>query len=221
MRIFEINKLVAVAAVAFLATACGTSSVTAPDAASIGAESTVSALRFEPGLPPTAPETPSTGSVPVKVDPGTINEPTPEAVPDNRNSRRPAPQPEVGNDPAPSAGPVTPVGAPSVDPGPVPVPQCLAATLEITQSFLFMGTPGLSLSATILDDKGSAILDDSCDKLVWTVETTLGADTNRVPVVITYGADTRNVTLTGVAGTYKVGVMAINGAAASRLVTLR
>jgi hypothetical protein len=228
MRIFEINKLVVVAAVAFLPIACGTRSMTAPDAAlAVTTESTVSALRFDPlPLPPTAPEAPSTGTVPEKADPGTVDVPTPGTVPDNRNSRRPAPQPEVGSDPAPSARPsvppVVPIGGPSIDPGPVPEPvKCLAASFEIAQTVLFMGTPGATLSATILDDKGIAILDDSCDKLVWTVESILGPDANQNRVSISYGADTRNVTLTGPAGTYKAGVMAINGAAASRLVTLQ
>lgn len=224
MRILEINKLMAVAAVAFLATACGTSSVTGPDAANAGAESTVSALRFDP-LPPTAPETPSTGTVPViiKGDPGTIDVPTPDAVPAPRN--RPAPQPDPGSEPAPSTGPAAPavVGAPPVDPGPVPQPaRCIAASFDIAQTVLFMGTPGVSLTATILDEKGNAIVDDSCEKLEWTVESTSpDAGPFGGPVVIDYGLDTRNVTLTGPAGIYKVGVMAINGAASSRLVTLQ
>ena len=144
MRIFEIKKLMVVTAVACFPIACG-SSVTGPDTATLaGTESTVAALRMEP-LPPIAPEAPSPNTVPepviIKGDPGVDDVPSPGVVPDNRNSRRPAPQPDLGTVPAPSGGPATPVGVPPVDPGPVPQPVCIAASFDIASAVLFMGNP--------------------------------------------------------------------------------
>jgi hypothetical protein len=227
MKTFDSKTLMFLAAVACLPIACGTSP-TGADVAALGADtSTVaSALRVTPPMPPIAPEVPSPNTVPVPVknDPGVDTAPQPTTAQPtniNPNGRRPAPQPNAGA-PVPSADP-GPVPAPS-DPGPVPTPvKCLAASVEIVDVVLYAGFPGTALQAILKDEGGIDITDTSCDSLTWHAEVSDNGvpNTGRPGFVIIQGSSPRNVTLTGLAGVYKVGVSAPNGTSASRLVTVQ
>jgi len=206
MKTFEIKTLMFVAAVACLPIACGTTSVTGPDAASLaGPESTVSALHHGDPLPPTAPGPSSPHTAPVPSTP-------------------------TGDDVKPETPGVTPHTAPmptpTADPGtPAPAPECLAVSVEIAETpTFFAGYPTVSLVATLSDKSGTPITDSSCDKLDWQLQAAGGDSGNTPPgasAVLTVDASNRHfATLSGPAGIYKVGTAAPNGATASRLVTL-
>lgn len=233
--------LIVVATVAFLSTACGTSSPTGPD---VAANATASALRAEPGTPPQAPLPPSSEQVPMpspKPDPSPKPVPTPEPtspetvpVPADRGGNRPAPPPvpsadtHPGSDPTlprpgsgvvpPPAGPV-PTPAPPTDPGPVPAPDvCLALSVEITSTTIFAPSSGVALEAILLDKYGIAITDNSCEKVLWQAEGSPAGS----HLVITYGANSRLVTITGVmAGTYKIGAITPNGVTATLVIDVK
>jgi hypothetical protein len=219
MKTFEFKTLMLVAAVACLPIACGTSSVTGPDAASlVGPQGTVSALRSIDPLPPTVPpQDPNSEPAP--------QVPTSDGVPEvggGGHTNQPAHQPAPGTDP----NQTDPHGLPGVspDPGPVPAPaQCLAASIEISKLDTFASTPGVALEAILFDEKHVAITDSSCDKLDWRVEATdgnIGPGTSTTAAIL-YGPDTRYVSVIGPAGVYKVGVTAPNGAGNSLLIALQ
>lgn len=264
MKSFEIKTLVFLAAVSCLPIACGTTSVSGPDALALsGPERSVTAMRSVDPLPPTAPLPPSADTAPLPSDvnvptPNDVNVPTSNDVnvpptsndgtvptsndvnaPEAPNSgsaprtgqNQPPPAPTSAPTPEPDSdtNPVPPTSVPESDPkpptsSPVPVPlpvsvACLAESIEIVETAVFASTPGVSLVAMLADAKGNAITDGSCEKLVWTIERSGGADSGFALPQITYGDTTRTVTYSAGTGTYKVGVVAPNGVNSSRLVT--
>jgi hypothetical protein len=130
MKAFEITRLTAVAMIACLPIACGSSSPTGPDVAALGADGIASALRSEP-MPPTAPEAPSPEPVPVEGDPSDEVDPAPVPsdddagsipAPDANTGRRPADVPETDPLPEDDAGSV-PAPQPDGNAGSIPAPQ--------------------------------------------------------------------------------------------------
>ena len=231
---FEMKKLMFVVAVATFPIACGTTSVTGPDAATLaGNDGGFSAFRLHP-LPPTAPapSSPNTvpePTVPTKDDPGVDVPASPGSVPVEpaHNTQRPTPsQPGSPNvsapGPLPTPAPSDPGTPMPADPGGVPTGevQCLAASIDIVQTVLFAGTPGATLEAIMNDDKGVVITDGSCDKVEWHAEAS-GPGAGDGTVQITSGANARFATLTGTPGEYKVGAVAINGTGASIVISIQ
>jgi hypothetical protein len=238
MKTFEIKTLLFVAAIACLPIACGTTSVTGPDATSlVGPATTVSAQRtidpqpLPPMAPPADPQgqpgaiTPATDDAPEVNVPNTdahqgTHQPTTDPNHTDPGQTDPSQtDPSQGN---PSQG--DPNGIPGATPLPVDVPpqtRCLAASVEIVELYLFSAAPGLSLEARLLDDQQAAITDGSCDKLEWRLEATDGRTGGAIELAtIIYGTDTRYVKVIGAAGAYKVGVTAPNGITSSRLIEL-
>lgn len=143
MKVFEIKKLM-VALVACLPIACGSSSPAGLDVAALEADFTASALRSQPGLPPTAPETPNPESVPAPEtgtptedgsapilptddDAGSVPPPADDAgsVPVHTDPPTTDPLPgDVGSVPAPEPGDVGAVPTPQPgNVGSIPPPQ--------------------------------------------------------------------------------------------------
>lgn len=250
MKTYQMTRLIAVAAIATLSVACGASSPMGPDVAANATVSALRIEPLPPQapeapLPPSAPEAPSPEQVPVpmpspKPDPTSIDLPGSVPAPADRGGNLQTPQPDpVPNDPItdgpassdptpqPSPGPNTNPGTgggsvptlpPSGDPG---VPQspagtCLAASIDIMPLAIFTGTSGMTLEATLLGKDGLEITDSSCEKVLWEAEGSSAGSS----VVITYGATSRFVTISGMAGTYTIGATTPNGASASLVIVL-
>jgi len=221
MKTYEIKRLMVVTAIACLPVACGTNSPMGPDVAAIEADFTASALRTQPGVPPM--ETPSPESVPVPADDPTTTEepavpapapqPDPGPVPTDPSAPTPdsipTPNPSV---PTPGSGGVTPPAPPTPQ---TPTGECQAISVEIVTLSTFAGTDGLALEAILLGKDGLAITDDSCEKVLWD-----GSAAGTDSVTISYGASSRYVTVSGPAGTYRIGAITPNNLRAALVITL-
>lgn len=160
-------------------------------------------------LPSPAPPDGNTGS-----DPVTPNDETQDTVP-------PTSEPQAI--PVPPSSDTVPVCVqdgnpnPACAPAPSPVPptdpvECQAASIEVMSMRQTILEPaGEGFMAILTDKDGLRIEDGSCEKLVWAVE----GDSAGTRAVIHYENDSRYVYIEGMHGTYKVGVTAPNGVAAS------
>jgi hypothetical protein len=249
MKTYQINRLLVVAAVAFLPIACGTSSVTGPDSS----DSTVSALRLGEPLPPQAPpQSPEGDPVPVpspkpepsaEPDPGTI----PAPAPTNRGGNRPAPQPDntgvdtspnaptndgnTGNIPAPPATdrgntggitvPVPPSGSP-VPPSDLPVPEPTGTCDAVTVEIATLVTFRGTDGVSleaILRTKDGGVITDLSCETV--LWQGIGISSEETGrLVITYGQDSQHVTISGPAGDYKIIATTPNGKSATLAIVL-
>jgi hypothetical protein len=245
MKAFEMNKLMLVALVACLPIACGSTSPTGPVVDGLDAEMTASALRAEPGLPPTAPQAPSTEADTVPsteadavpqtgtptADPVPSPDPNSGSRPNPNTGSRPLPTPSADPNtvPAPSAGPDTgAVPAPPVSQIPPPPSsddtgsrQCLAAQAEIMILRGSLPQPtfanSVRLEMVMLGSDGKQITDRSCRGLAWSfVEGRFAAG-----ATITVSDDARFATVTGTPGPYQIRAITSNGLMATVGITLQ
>jgi hypothetical protein len=153
------------------------------------------------GDPASVPALPTNDGIPVPPagDPQAIPVPSP-APPNNTD-------PCVGN--AARGCTTAPTPVPPTEPA-----ACEVAEIDILlQDWAIAGPSGQGFMAILKTKSGSIIEDDSCEKLAWAVE---GARDVSRRIVIHYVDNSRFVYVEGLqGGTYKVGVTAPNGVAAS------
>ena len=246
MKAFKINNLMLVALVACLPIACGSTSPTGPVVDALDAEMTASALRAGPGLPPTAPQAPSTEADPVpqtgtptegvlpvpSPDPNSGSRPrptpTPSALPDSRQPNAGAiPPPPVHTVPATPDADASPSGilpppTPPTTEEPGARQQCLAAQAEIMIVRGSLPQPlhaddSVLLEMVMLGRDGIQITDRSCRGVAWSFFEGRVA----VGAIITVGADARFATVTGTPGSYQIRAITSNGVMATVGITVQ
>ena len=221
MKTFDVKRSIAVALVACLPIACGSSVPTGSDVIALDPGAAVSALRIAP-LPPTAPEAPSPETVPVpEPAPSVPTDDTSVSAPDVNTGRRPGPRPSdvpPSTDP-PEDGVVVP--PPPPPPGNDTNRMCLAAAAEIMILRGSLPLPlyqeSVLLELAMLDKDGAPVKDGSCQGVVWTFDDARYA----AAATIAVGADTRYATVSGLAGAYVIRATTPNGYVATVAIRLQ